>query len=70
MDSATITDNRFAYDVTRERSNRLEDVWSEESNINGRDSESETTIDDDHADDTDDSDDSDDEENVKNISPE
>ena len=68
MDSAPITDNRFAYDVTRERSNRLEDVWSEESN--GRDSESETTIDDDHVDDTDDSDDSDDDENVKNISPE
>ena len=65
MDSAPITDNRFAYDVTRERSNRLEDISSDESD--GRDSESETTIDDDHADDTDDSDD---DENVKNISPE
>ena len=63
-----ITDNRFAYDVTRERFNRLEGVSSEESN--GRDSESDTTIDDDHMDDIDDSDDSDDDENVKNISPE
>ena len=64
MDSATINDNRFAYDVTQERSNRLENISSEESSE--RDSESETTIDDDH----DDSDDSDDDESVKNISPE
>ena len=64
MDSATITDNRFAYDVTQERSNRLEDVSSVESSE--RDSESETAIDDDD----DDSEDSDDDENVKNISPE